>query len=204
VSAVSCRCLSLLFRLDVWLLVGLLLLPGVLIWPFLTSSATLGDDLIRDTIRLSLLYYAAALNLMLWLNRADWREGGLARVCWTLAWLAYVIHVGMAFHFYHHWSHAAAVEHVRSVSGVGEGIFVSHFFTLVWTADVLYWWLRPDAYAQRSPWIGRMLHGFMLFVVFNGTVVYEEGPIRWAGVVMFVELAAVAWWRSGTAGAAEA
>jgi hypothetical protein len=181
-------------------LVWSLLLSVVLGLPILTSSPALGDDLIRNTIRLSLLYYAIALNLMLTLAPAEWPartpRGRLTRGCWTLAWLAYLVHLAMAFHFYHGWSHAAAVEHVRSVSGVGEGIFVSHFFTLVWTIDVLNWWLRPDAFARRSPWIDRALHGFMLFVVFNGTVVYEEGPIRWAGAVMFIELLAAWLWRS--------
>jgi hypothetical protein len=91
----------------------------------------------------------------------------------------------MAFHYYHDWSHAHAVEHTRSVSGVGTGIYVSHFFTIVWTADVVYWWLRPWRYATRPAWVGRASHGFMLFVIFNATVIYETGPIRWAGVGMF-------------------
>src|SRR5437667_407857 len=80
-----------------------------------------------------------------------------------------------------------AVAHPRAVSGVGEGIYVSHLFTLLWSADVAYGWLRPDRYAGRSPWFGRLLHGFMAFVIFNATVVYETGPIRWAGVLLFAE-----------------
>jgi hypothetical protein len=179
-------------------LLWLLLLGAVLAQPALTSSAP-DDELIRNTIRLSLLYYAAALNLMLWLRPADWPaatpRGRLARCCWTLAWAAYLVHLATAFQVAYQWSHADAVEHTRQVSGVGEGIYVSHFFTLVWTADVLYWWRWPEAYARRSPWAGRALHGFMLFVVFNGTVVYEAGPIRWAAVVMFAELAAMVWAR---------
>ena len=27
----------------------------------------------------------------------------------------------------------------------------------------------------------------MAFIIFNGTVVYESGPIRWAGLLLFVE-----------------
>jgi hypothetical protein len=34
----------------------------------------------------------------------------------------------------------------------------------------------------------------MVFVIFNGTVVYESGTIRWAGLAMFAVLAAV--WNS--------
>ena len=35
------------------------------------------------------------------------------------------------------------------------------------------------------------LHGFMAFMVFNATVVYETGSIRWAGAVGFVVLGAL-------------
>jgi hypothetical protein len=128
---------------------------------------------------------------MLSLSPGEWTAAGrgrLARCCWSLAWLAYVVHVGMAFHHYHGWSHANAVRHVRDVSGIGEGIYVSHAFTLLWTLDVAYWWLRPHEYAARSPWVDRLLHGFMAFVAFNATVVYEQGFIRWAGLALFAVL----------------
>jgi hypothetical protein len=173
------------------------LLAWVLILPWVLDAADPGDDLIRNTIRLSLLYYAGALNLMLWLRPAEWTatgRGRLARVCWTMAWFTYLVHLGMAFHFYHNWSHADAVRHTDLVSGFGPGIYVSHLFTLAWTADVSWWWLAPSRYAGRSPWIDRAVHGFMLFVAFCGTVVYETGFIRWAGAAMFAELALMAIW----------
>jgi hypothetical protein len=168
-----------------------LLLSGLLALPWLLRADNPGDYLIRNTIRLSLAYYATALSLMLFLRPAEWRgyERGIpARWCWTLAWAAYVIHVAMAFHFYHNWSHADAVRHTQEVSGFGAGIYFSHIFTLAWTADVAWWWLAPVAYAARPGWIGRILHVFMLFIAFNGTVVYETGPIRWAGAVVFMVL----------------
>jgi hypothetical protein len=183
-----------LIALAVFLWASLLAL--ILAWPRLTESPTAGDDLTRHTVRLALLYYAAALTLMLRLQRREWlarsRRGQLARWCWTLSWAAFVIHLAMAFHHYHHWSHADAVRHTQEVSGFGEGIYISHLFALAWTADVAAWWLRPLWYARRSPWVGRALHGFMLFMVFNATIVYETGFIRWAGVALFAWLAAVA------------
>src|SRR5262245_10355070 len=90
----------------------------------------------------------------------------------------------MAFHHYHGWSHTRAVEHVRDVSGVGEGIYASHLFTLLWTLDVAWWWLSPGSYATRPGWVDRGLHGFLFFMIFNATVVYEEGFIRWAGLFL--------------------
>lgn len=176
--------------------VWLALLLATLAGPYAFAAADPGDLLIRNTIRLALFYYFLTLNALLWPTIADEdRRATLARGCWTMAWLTYLVHLAMAFHFYHHWSHADAVRHTEEVSGFGPGIYVSHLFTVLWGADVAAWWLTPAWHARRSPWLGRLLHAFMLFVVFNGTVVYETGFIRWAGPIAFVELAAVALWR---------
>lgn len=152
-----------------------------------------GDALVRNTIRLSLAWYTTALGLMIRLRAADWTAqtlvGQTARWFWTWAWLVYVVHVALAFHYVHHWSHAEAFEHVRKESGFGPGIFVSYLFTALWTVDVAAWWLAPVRYAARPAWIDRSLHGFMLFIVFNGTVVYETGLIRWAAMIAFAVLA---------------
>ena len=180
-----------------WLLpvTWLLALTATIGYPYAFPSANLADDLTRFTVRLALLYYAAAATLMLLLRRTEWSassgRGRAARWCWTLAWATYAVHLLTAFGVYHHWSHADAVEHTREISGFGAGIWFSHSFTALWSADVLFWWLRPERYAARSVWIDRLLHGFMAFIIFNATVVYEHGPIRWAGIVLFSELAAV-------------
>jgi hypothetical protein len=167
------------------------LLAGAVASPWLVASASAGDDVVRGTVRVSLAFYAAAVGLMFFLRPRDWNASGpgqLARWCWSLAWAAFVVHIAAAFHFYHGWSHADAVRHTEEVSGFGPGIYVSHLFTLLWTLDVAWWWLAPVSYAVRPAWIGRTLHAFMAFIVFNGTVVYEKGPIRWAGLTMFAVL----------------
>jgi hypothetical protein len=175
------------------LVVWLALLSLVICVPYLSGSPTLGDDLTRYTVRLALVYYALAVGLMLRLapseRPASSGRGRLARWCWTLAWATYLIHLGMAFHHYHHWSHSDAVAHTEEVSGFGPGIWFSHLFTLVWTVDVAWWWLLPARHAERSPWWDRLLHGYMAFIIFNATVVYEDGPIRWAGLALFAVLA---------------
>jgi hypothetical protein len=166
--------------------------------PAFLDAERWGDDLVRQSVRLSLLYYGIAAALMLTLRSGDWspliRRACLARGFWCAAYAAYLIHLAMAFHYYHHWSHADAVDHTREVAGVGEGIYMSHLFTLCWGADVLYWVSSPQGYARRSSWIGWALHAFMVFIVFNGTVVYETGFIRWAGLVLVGTLA-VLWLR---------
>jgi hypothetical protein len=165
-----------------------------------TGGETLtGETLTRNTVRLSLAWYAAALCLMMRLGAADWLAafgvGRLARWCWTWGVVCFLVHLGMAFHYYHFWSHAHAFEHTREVSGTGEGIYISYLFTALWLADAAWWWALPAAYAARSAWIDRVLHAFMLFIVFNGMVVFESGPIRWAGLLMFIALPGV-WWLS--------
>jgi hypothetical protein len=166
----------------------------VIVWAVALTVALVGpewsrpddasDGRIRQTIRVALAcYFLAEARLLI--------GGRDARFLWTLGWAAYLVHVALAFQFAFGWSHAAAVEQTRLRSGVGEGIYVSHLFTLLWTADVCWWWLRPHGHATRRRWVSWTLHGFMAFMVFNATVVYEPGAIRWAGAVGFVLLGAL-------------
>lgn len=171
----------------------LVCLAAILTYPRLEHSSSLGDDLTRNTVRLSLAAYALGASLMLVAGPEEWEAAKdrvrLARWCWTLAWAAYLVHLAMAFHYYHQWSHAAAVAHTRAVSGVGAGIYVSHLFTVLWTLDVAWWWFGPKSRTTRPSWVGRVLYGFMAFIVFNATVVYERGVIRSCGLTLFTELA---------------
>ena len=112
----------------------------------------------------------------------------VTRAWWTVACVSFVVHVAVAFDRYHGWSHANAFAHVEATAGFGPGIFVSYLFTMLWVADAASWWLAPTAYATRATWKEVALHGFFAFVMFNGTVVYEPGFIRWAGLAVFAGL----------------
>lgn len=169
-----------------------------------------GEALVRNTVRLSLAWYLAALCIRWRMPPEAWREPALdsgdasgdsarlvlVRSCWTWAVVVFLVHLAMAFHFYHGWSHARAFERTRQVSGYGEGVYVSYLFTLAWCADTLWWWWNARSYGRRPAWVDATLHTFMLFIVFNGTVVYETGPIRWAGLTGFLLLAGVWWGRA--------
>jgi hypothetical protein len=181
-------------RYPLLLMVGwVALLAAVFVAPRVLVSADPGDDLTRNTVRVSLLFWLLAVWIMIGLDKTGWRAastiGKAARTCWTLAWLAYFVHLASAMHYYHGWSHADAMRHVEEVSGFGPGIFFSHLFTLLWTADVAWWWLDPGSYARRFAGFDRLVHAYMAFIIFNGTVVYETGFIRWAGAVVFAALA---------------
>ncbi len=179
-------------RLDLATLAGSAALLSMTIAASSYFAADHGESLTRNTVRLSLAWYFASLVLMMRLDRAGWRAetaaGRIARWCWTWGIVCFLVHVGMAFHYYHHWSHADAFERTRRISGLGEGIYFSYLFGLVWAADAVWWWIAPSRYMARSRWIDASLHGFMLFMVFNGMIVFETGPIRWAGVIVFAAL----------------
>jgi hypothetical protein len=167
-----------LFLIGLWALV----LGGILIVPDFVPLSDRGDFLIRNTVRLALVYWVVGAALMIRSLSAT------ARLAWTLACAAYLVHVGLAFEYAHRWSHGEAFRHVEVVSGYGEGIFVSYLFTLVWAADVLWWWMDAEVYRQRPRWIGWAVHGFMVFVIVNATVIFESGPTRWVGVGVLLTL----------------
>lgn len=158
-----------------------LLLAAAVLSPFSLQNADAAELVTRQTARVAVIFWGLAAAFIL-LN------GREARLVWTLACAAYLIHVATAFDRVHHWCHEAAFEHVATASGFGPGIFVSYAFSALWVLEVGWWWLAPDAYAARSKWLDRGIHGFMAFVVFNGTVVYETGLIRWVGLLIFIML----------------
>jgi hypothetical protein len=144
--------------------------------PRLVSLDDAGDFLVRNSARLALFWWAGAAVLLI-------RRDPLARLAWTLACLAFLLHVAIAFQEAHHWSHVAAFRHVEEVSGFGQGIFFSYAFTLIWLADAVWWWIDRRAYESRPRSIGLAVHGFMVFVIFNATVVFESGATRWVGAL---------------------
>jgi hypothetical protein len=160
-----------------------------------------GEAITIWTIRLAVAWYGFAVaSQLLACGRDGWRR--LARAFWTAGCVIYVIHVLVAFHYYHHWSHAALIEHTarrtEAVVGapVGYGVYVSYLFTLLWIVDTLQWWrLGVAGYAERPRWLHAALHAFFAFIVFNGTVIFEVGPIRWFGLGLFAVFAVLSAWR---------
>jgi hypothetical protein len=112
----------------------------------------------------------------------------LSRSLWTAGCAVYLLHVLCAFAFIHHWSHAAAylatARQSEQVIGLawGGGLYVNYAFTLLWLADVSWWWLNPQRYLVRSRAIECAVQVFMGFIVFNATVIFASGLSRWLGV----------------------
>jgi len=158
-----------------------------------------GDFLIRATIWLSLLGWSLA---EWWRLEGAPTEGArrAARAAWTTGAVFALVHVLLAFHVRHAWSHAAAVadtaRQTRELLGreVGAGVYFNYVFLAVWLADAAWWWIAPRSFGARPPAVDRAVRLFLLFMFVNGAVVFPRGPVRLAGLVLVAGLAA-AWYR---------
>lgn len=161
-----------------------------------------GELLIFWSIRAALVCYALVLfgwlknwQGMEWTN-APWQRA--ARILWAVGCGLFVLHVLSAFHFHHHWDHGSAYDETarrtEEMFGVkvGVGVYVNHFFMLVWIVDALWWLAAPASYLARGTWIFAALHAWFLFIAFNGAVVFASPPMRYASVVTLAVIF-VAW-----------
>jgi hypothetical protein len=114
----------------------------------------------------------------------------LFRAVWTAGLAALLLHIVAAFELRHGWSHRAAVEETaratREVTGLalGAGIWVNYVFAALWLADAAWWWADAPGHRRRAAWIHFGLHGFLLFLLFQATVVFARGSARWGGAVV--------------------
>jgi len=146
----------------------------------------LGDLITRWTVRLALACYFTSVLILLRSNRAASRR--IARLIWTLGCIIFLAHVAAAFHFYHHWSHADALEATRAESlevanfNSGLGLWLNYLFTLLWLLETIAWWRSNDQYLARPRRSHLIVHGFMLFMIVNATVIFETGSVRGFGL----------------------
>jgi len=117
------------------------------------------------------------------------------RVAWTTGCAALVAHLICAFQFYHSWSHAAAyLETARQTAAVfainwGGGLFINYALAIFWTTDVGWWWFTGLSSYRRRPWLLTLLwHSFLIFIIFNATVVFKDGAARWIGLLVCLTL----------------
>ena len=100
------------------------------------------------------------------------------------------LHIAVAFHLAHAWSHEAALAHVEAASRFGAGLYVNYLFAAVWLADAVWMWVGFGSYLRRPGWVNRGVHGFLAFVVFNAAVVFNTGFTRAVCALFFAALAA--------------
>ena len=154
----------------------------------------LGETLTRWTVRAAVVGYFAAVSLMLASRQPARRRA--ATWVFTVGCALFVAHVALAFHFFHHWSHAHAYEETarqtEELTGVrtGFGLWLNYQFTLLWIGETIAWWRGPC----RGP-VRFAVHLFMLFIIFNATVVFETGAVRWGGALGCVVVLVLAFHR---------
>ena len=153
--------------------------------------------MIKWTIWLALACYFLALILDLPGARSrGCRHFG--RAAWTVGCVFAWAHLAAAFHQVHGWSHAHAAEETSQQTAeligrsFGGEIYFNYAFVAVWTGDAAWRWLAPQSYAGRATLVSLALHGFLLFIVVNATIVFEHGPIRLATIAALALLTAVA------------
>jgi len=148
-----------------------------------------GEWIVRASIWLALLCYPAGSYAVL-LERPLARR--LARLARSLGCAAFLIHVLSAFDVFYLWSHEVALrETARQVGELtgrpsGAGLYLNYLFTIVWLLDAAWWWRDAERYRRRSALSLLLLHGFFLFIIFNATVVFEDGAMRLFGLAVTI------------------
>lgn len=158
------------------------------------------------TIRLALTFFAMAL--VFWAMRFDpsigvwpkWIQapsaGRAVRWIWTMGFGFFVAHVLAAFHFYHGWSHQAALDDTARKTEqllgwqFGEGIYFSYIFLILWGIDCAVGW--NSSLDRRPKWLVTLWLSYLSFIAFNGAAVFESGPTRWGAWITVGLLVAIA------------
>jgi hypothetical protein len=66
----------------------------------------------------------------------------------------------------------------------GYGLYFNYFFLVLWTVDLVWWWGFVESYSSRAKWISLSIHGYLLFVIVNGAIVFVTGPTRWISLLV--------------------
>lgn len=146
-----------------------------------------GELLTRITIWLTLASYAIGGSVYL-LSRGRRRWDVVARASWAFGCASLIAHVACAFHYYHNWSQAAAfretARQTAEVTGLdwGGGLFINYALIIGWIVDVVWWGRGLDVYRNRPRWLSAAWQGFLIFMIFNATVVFKTGLLRWIGL----------------------
>ncbi|MGC1273084.1 MAG: hypothetical protein WBC44_05215 [Planctomycetaceae bacterium] len=138
-----------------------------------------GLTFVRWTVRLAVACYAVRVLM----DVGDFGSLRTRRGLWTVGLVLYLAHVVAAFHFVHHWSHAAAWEETArqtfELTGwrSGAGLWANYAFTLLWLGDAVAWWTTGLNFPQRCRRTAMVVQVVFAILVFNATAVF--GPEFW-------------------------
>lgn len=153
-------------------------------------GASFGEFLTRSTVWISITAYTIGC-VVFAISGGRGNLDRRARVLWTIACAALISHYIFAFHFTHAWSHAAAyTDTARQTAEVfainwGGGLFINYAVAALWLTDILWWWFAGVGSYRQRPWLLTISwHSFLIFIIFNATVVFEGGLIRLIGLIV--------------------
>ena len=161
-----------------------------------------GELLTRSTVWIAIIAYTLGSVIFATRKHDLW-----ARWAWTTGCAALLAHFACAFNYYHAWSQASAyaetARQTAEVVGVnwGGGLFINYTVALLWLVDVAWWWFAGVSSYRRRPWLLTIAwHSFLIFIIFNATVVFKDGLTRWIGLLICLTLC-LSWliinrWRS--------
>jgi hypothetical protein len=150
----------------------------------------IGELLTRGTIWLAIVAYAIGSAVFVFArSRPRWLSLTLA--AWTIGCISLIAHFICAFHFYHNWSHELAyrdtARQTEEIVGLnwGGGLFINYAVLVGWIVDIGWWWLSGiNSYLSRRWRLVLLWHAFLVFIIFNATVVFDSGIVRWAGLAI--------------------
>ena len=153
-----------------------------------------GELLTRSTVWISIVAYTIGC-VMFATARNQTETARWVRLAWTTGCAALVAHLICAFNFYHGWSQESAyLETARQTDAVvginwGGGLFINYAVASLWIADVAWWWFAGVSAYRRRPWMLTLIwHSFLIFIIFNATVVFKDGLTRWIGLLVSLTL----------------
>ena len=156
---------------------------------------TLEHSLIAWSIRLSMLLFVLVIACRI-LGSKTIIESTVTKTVWTCAFALFIVHVLASFHFVHRWSHSAAyratAKQTLELLGieVGTGVYFNYLFLVVWAADVINSWTNFSVGRWMVQWLLRIGLMYMIFIAFNGVVVFESGWLRAVGILLTTMLVA--------------
>lgn len=140
------------------------------------------EFLTKVTVWLAMLGWVSAL------VAGRFRLSLSARILWTSGLVCYLLHILFAYEAFYDWSNKIAWEQTAAdterLTGVrsGAGLLVNFLFLGFLTFDICRQWFGR---MQRA---GKILEVFVVFMIFNGAVVFGSGAVRWFGVALLMIL----------------
>ncbi len=66
----------------------------------------------------------------------------------------------------------------------GFGLWLNYLFGALWIGDAAVLCFAPAQHARVPQWAMLAIHGFLLFMVVNGAIVFAQGPMRLAAIAV--------------------